>query len=272
MQRALLFSAVTLFVLYLFQPFGTQNDHSSFKYLRLSGYGLVTFCALLISGYLEIALSRMKLDGKFRTLLVPSLHIGLVAVFNHSYFVVAILGTWHWQNQSLFVFYTLAIGLFPVGFMYLVNRHSNTLITSAEATTAQAKTMIENADHPSFGPSSNITLVGENKDDLVQVSISQIVFIKSADNYCELNLRIDEKCSTKLLRCSLSKLIAQLPQGASLTRCHRSFAVNLDLVESCQGNAAGLQLSMQAGGFVVPVSRSYVDRIKQALPLAPKAC
>ena len=47
-QRALLFSGVTLFVLFLFQPFGTNNDISSYKYLRLSGYGLVTFCALLL--------------------------------------------------------------------------------------------------------------------------------------------------------------------------------------------------------------------------------
>jgi hypothetical protein len=118
MQRALLFSAVTLFVLFLFQPFGTHNDLLSYKYLRLSGYGLVTFCAFLISGALEISLTRQKLKRQYKVVVVPSLYIGMLAVFNHSYFVVAILGAWHWQNQLLFVFYTLAIGLFPIIFMF----------------------------------------------------------------------------------------------------------------------------------------------------------
>lgn len=267
LQRALVFSAVTLFVLFLFQPFGTHNDLISYKFLRLSGYGLVTFCAILLSGVLEIGLSRFKAKSQFQYLLIPSLYIGIVAVFNHSYFVVAILGSWHWQNQLLFVFYTLAIGLFPISFMYLVNRHSDTI-----SKPQQLDAVDSSAEGNITTQAKLITLSGENKDDNVQVALSDILFIKSADNYCELALLNEKSGSRKLLRCSLTSLLKQLPSDSQVLRCHRSYAVNLLLVKSWQGNAGGLQLTMQTGDVVVPVSRTYVDVIKQALSLVPKVC
>ena len=266
-RRALVFSAVTLFVLFLFQPFGTHDDLISYKFLRLSGYGLVTFCAFLLSGVLEIGLTRLKVKNQFQYLLIPSLYIGIVAVFNHSYFVVAILGSWHWQNQLLFVFYTLAIGLFPISFMYLVNRHSDTI-----SKPQQLDVVDSHSEGKITTQAKLITLSGDNKDDNVQVALSDILFIKSADNYCELALLDEISDSGKLLRCSLTNLLKQLPSDSQVFRCHRSYAVNMLLVRSWQGNAGGLQLAMQAGDVVVPVSRTYVDVIKQALSLVPKVC
>ncbi|MBB1471190.1 LytTR family transcriptional regulator [Pseudoalteromonas sp. SG41-5] len=266
-QRAMLFSVVTLVILFLFQPFGTHSDTISYKYLRLSGYGLVTFCALLLAGFIEILLSRRRLNSHIRKGLIATLYIGFVAVFNHSYFVVAILGVWHWQNQLLFVFYILAIGLFPIIFMFLVNRHS-VAITQSQPIALESS----QAKNARLTLEKQITLRGDNKDDIVQVSLSQILFIKSADNYCELGMLEDENCSRKLLRGSLTKLLKQLPADAQVVRCHRSYAVNLGLVKLWQGNAGGLQLTMQAGDLVVPVSRTYVEATKKALSFAPKAC
>jgi hypothetical protein len=272
-QRALLFSAVTLFVLFLFQPFGTDNDPMSYKYLRLSGYGLVTFCALLLAGALEIILTRLKLKNHFRWGIIPSLYIGIVAVFNHSYFVVAVLGSWHWQNQLLFVFYTLAIGLFPISFMVLVNRHSASIIAPQQVHIPETQTDSSNVTAISHTLKTKlITLTGDNKDDKIQVSLSQILFIKSADNYCELAILEDNIYSRQLLRCSLTSLLKQLPSNSQVFRCHRSYVVNLMLVESFTGNAGGLQLSMKSLDVMVPVSRSYVDAIKQALQLVPITC
>jgi DNA-binding LytR/AlgR family response regulator len=272
-QRALLFSGVTLFVLFLFQPFGTNNDISSYKYLRLSGYGLVTFCALLLSGAIEIGFARRRWSNTLRRMIIPSLYIVILAVFNHSYMVVAFLGSWHWQNQLLFVFYTLAIGLFPITFMVLVNRHSASIIAPQQVHIPETQTDSSNVTAISHTVQTKlITLTGDNKDDKIQVSLSQILFIKSADNYCELAILKDNIYSRQLLRCSLTSLLKQLPSNSQVFRCHRSYVVNLMLVESFTGNAGGLQLSMKSLDVMVPVSRSYVDTIKQALQLVPIAC
>lgn len=279
-QRALLFSSVTLFVLFVFQPFGTNNDTIPYKFLRLSGYGLVTFCALLLTGILEIGSIRLNINSRFRLMAIPCIYIGIISVFNHSYFVVAILGAWHWENQLLFFFYTCAIGLFPISFILLVNSHSKNPTSFAQVIGSKSESEDESeikninertANHKAV-PSLLFTLTGENKGDELQVSLSEILFIKSADNYCELAIMKDNKVSHKLLRCSLTRILKQLPEQTLVHRCHRSYAVNLALVELSTGNAGGLKLVMKPIGITVPVSRTYVDTIKQALLLIPEAC
>jgi len=273
-QRALLFSTVTLFVLFVFQPFGTNNHTVPFKFLRLSGYGLVTFCALLLSGILEISSTRLSINNRLRLMIIPCLYIGLVSVFNHSYFVVAIYGVWHWENQGLFFFYTFAIGLFPIIFIFLVNHHAkkSRLLSEIVEGESRANNSIENkADHEA-STSQVLTLTGDNKGDDLQISLSEVLFIKSADNYCEIAILKDNSVSHKLLRSSLISLLKQLPEKSLVHRCHRSYAVNLSLVELSTGNAGGLKLMMAPIGITVPVSRTYVDTIKQALSLIPEAC
>jgi hypothetical protein len=275
-QRAVLFSTVTLFVLFVFQPFGTNNHAIPYKFLRLSGYGLVTFCALLLSGALEIVSTRLKINNKFRLIVIPCIYIGTVSVFNHSYFVVAIFGNWYWQNQFLFVLYTLAIGIFPIIFIYLINHHARktTLVPQVievENTINNNKETLANIEPK---PPQQLTLTGENKGDKIQVALSQILYIKSADNYCELAVYNDKIVSHQLLRSSLTSILKQLPEKSLVLRCHRSYAVNLALVETSSGNAGGLKLVMNTVGVTVnvPVSRTYVGTIKQALLLVPKAC
>ena len=272
LRRAVLFSIVTLFVLFVFQPFGTNNHVIDYKYLRLSGYGLVTFCALLLSGALEIGIARLKLNRQLRQVIIPCIYIFFVSLFNHSYFVVSILGSWHWVNQGLFVLYTLAIGLFPITFVYLADYHvrkTNLLpeVGEQEGTEHNGNTV----DNLEVSPQL-VTLTGENKGDKLQLSISQLLFIKSADNYCEIAIMHGGKVSHQLLRSSLSSLLNQLPDESQVHRCHRSYAVNLELVETSTGNAGDLKLMMKSFGITVPVSRTYVEPIKQALSLVPEAC
>jgi len=125
-KRTALIAMLTLFILFVFQPFSTSNSTITFKFLRLSGYGIVTFCGLLLSGVIEIVLTKYLVSKKQRALVIPPLYIVIAAVFNHSYFVVAMLGSWHWQNQLLFVLIVSTIGLFPVIFLYLATRQINT--------------------------------------------------------------------------------------------------------------------------------------------------
>lgn len=277
-QRALLFSVVTLFVLFVFQPFGTNNSTMPYKFLRLSGYGLVTFCALLLSGTLEILLTRMRLTNRLRLLVIPCLYVSILAVFNHSYFVVSIMGAWHWQNQLLFILFTIAMGAFPIGLMYLVNHLTSKNSQPRQFTPTENKgdgnsnNNNESLVSKEIVESPLITLTGDNKSDELQLALSQLLFIKSADNYCELAIWANNKVSHKLLRSSLSRILKQLPTDSLIHRCHRSYAVNLALVELSTGNAGGLQLLMKPLGVTVPVSRSYVDAIKQVLLLVPKAC
>lgn len=206
--------------------------------------------------------------------MTTGIYIGITAVFNHSYFVVAMLGSWHWQNQLLFILYILAIGLFPISVIYLVNRYSNK-VTKPQQFIEEEKQLNnsnETLENNEADQSQLISLTGDNKGDKLQVSLSQLLFIKSADNYCELAILEGNKVNHKLIRSSLTNILKKLPDNLLVHRCHRSYAVNLALVELSTGNAGGLQLLMKPMGVTVPVSRTYVDAIKQALLLVPKVC
>jgi DNA-binding LytR/AlgR family response regulator len=167
----------------------------------------------------------------------------------------------------------LTIALFPISFMFLINRHAVSISSPQQegVVGSQSESKLNVSGHKA-GQLKLITLTGDNKDDNIQLTLSQILFIKSADNYCELAFLEDSLCIRKLLRCSLTSIIKQLPNNSQVYRCHRSYAVNILLVESSSGNAAGLQLSLKLLDDIVPVSRTYVDTIKQALHLTPKVC
>lgn len=268
-KRALLFSWVTVLVLFVFQPFGTYESELSYKYLRLAGYGFVTFFAIFITGMIEIELSVYRKKIRFYPQLITGLYVVIAALFNHSYFVVAIFDAWHWQNQMMFVFYVLAIAIFPVTIMYFLENRNEELSSVNDSMegniiTANPDEITENIDCRAV----EVTIAGENKADVLQLTLADIIVMKSADNYCEIFTKKDDVVSVNLLRISLSKALAQLPENKLIMRCHRSYVVNLSLVESSRGNANGLQLDMQLGDITVPVSRPYVGQVKQALLFA----
>lgn len=270
-KRALLFSICTVLVLFIFQPFGTYESQLSYKYLRLAGYGLATFFAVFLTGMIEIGLSKYLSKLRYYSLLVICLHIFIIALFNHAYFVVAIYDQWHWQNQLMFIVYVMAIAIFPFTIMYFYEKHSATTLNDNNP--AITKTYIDDIGGASEANQVSAPLVhitGENKTDALTVELTDLVLLKSADNYCEIITKKEDSISVNLLRVSLSKALAQLPPNKLIMRCHRSYGVNLSLVESSYGNANGLKLDMMVGDTTVPVSRAYVNSIKQALLVTPK--
>ena len=170
------------------------------------------------------------------------------------------------EIKRYFFVYTFAIGLLPIIFIFLVNHHVRKSTLLPEIVEDENR-----ADHEAVN-SQVLILTGDNKGDSFQITLSEILFIKSADNYCEIAIMKDNNVSHKLLRSSLISILKQLPEKSLVHRCHRSYAVNLASVELSTGNAGGLKLVMKPIGITVPVSRTYVDSIKQALLLIPEAC
>lgn len=265
-KRALLFAWVTVLVLFVFQPFGTYESELSYKYLRLAGYGFVTFFAVFLAGIIEIRLSAHRAKIPFYPQLIIALYIVIAALFNHSYFVVAIFNTWHLQNQLMFILYVSAIAIFPTTILYFRYRNNDEL----PATSPSSTKAIEPSETKEITIEPTIVeIVGENKSDILPVALHNIVLLKSADNYCEVVIKKEGAVAVSILRTSLSKILEQLPDNSGIVKCHRSFGVNLSLVESYQGNASGLKLKMQLGDTIVPVSRTYVTELKQALSFTP---
>jgi DNA-binding LytR/AlgR family response regulator len=73
--------------------------------------------------------------------------------------------------------------------------------------------------------STKIMLRGDNKLDILQISLSDLVSISSADNYVEISYLKEKELKKKLLRNTLKDLQQQVP---SLIKIHRSHLINPD--------------------------------------------
>ena len=61
---------------------------------------------------------------------------------------------------------------------------------------------------------------------------------------------------------TLSAVLDDLQQYENIFQCHRSFVVNLNNITSAQGNSNGYQLKLGKAPTTVPVSRTYVPKLR----------
>ncbi|GAA0300052.1 LytTR family DNA-binding domain-containing protein [Psychrosphaera haliotis] len=269
-KRAFFISFFTVAVLFIFQPFGTYESQDSFKYLKLTGYGLATFFAIIVSGLIELQLTRFKSQYRLYPVGILVMNLIIAAVFNHSYFVVAILEQWHWANQLMFVIYVSAIATFPLSIMYIQEqsrqgiKQEATQRTKTSSIEDQAKTLDPTNERANVH-TTGFTLYGDNKTEQLTLTIEELVYLKAADNYCDIYTYKNEMLHTTVLRIPLSRAIEQIPSNKGIIKCHRSYAVNLSFVKSSSGNANGLQLALNVTEENIPVSRTFVDATKQSL-------
>jgi hypothetical protein len=103
-----------------------------------------------------------------------------------------------------------------------------------------------------------VVLRGENKRDLLQLPLQDILYIETARNYVEVHYRQDGRVQKKLLRTTLKKIAGEHPK---LIQIHRSYLVNPGHITGWTGPKS-IKISTQE----IPVSDSYraqlVDHFK----------
>ena len=72
------------------------------------------------------------------------------------------------------------------------------------------------------------------------------------------------KLGRKEVQTTLSAVLDELDDYRNIFQCHRSFVVNLNskMVDSAKGNSNGYVLELGGGLATVPVSRSFVPKLK----------
>lgn len=111
---------------------------------------------------------------------------------------------------------------------------------------------------------NKIELSSENKSEKAELSFNNILSIKAADNYVEINYLHKEDIRKKLLRNSLKNIESQLKTYSNFVRCHRTFIVNLNNVKKLTKNYKGTFLELD-NKEQIPVSRHYLLKVKEQL-------
>lgn len=109
--------------------------------------------------------------------------------------------------------------------------------------------------------SDKIIFKGENKQDILHLHLSDLLYVQSAQNYVEFHYLEQGEIRKKTIRATLKKVQETIP---SLTRIHRFYLVNFDHFVSWKDKK-----NISLGVAVVPVSETYKKEVLSRLSTRP---
>ncbi len=91
----------------------------------------------------------------------------------------------------------------------------------------------------------------------------ELLFIESADNYAVINYTNKGRVKRYLIRNTLRNIECNL-ENTLVTRCHRSFLVNLQRAKVIRREKEGLFIELDAEGVIdIPVSKSFQKKVSE---------
>jgi hypothetical protein len=258
---SLLISFFIYFFLLIFKPFGLNETELNIPVFLL-GFLFITLGITLLSHFLFPFLFTSFFNPEKwnigKLLIFMFVQILLISILNWFYTGLFDLSLIKHPNLISFLFFTLAIGFFPVVFFVLfierylfsINQQTvNSLLGTLETKNIADTDMI-------------ITLISENKNEDFSIKLQDFICVKSEGNYVDVYFYDNNKnIENQLIRTTLVKLEKSLVNYKNIKRCHRSYLVNLDVIDKVSGNARNYSFHINNLSFSIPVSRNFSKEI-----------
>ncbi len=113
--------------------------------------------------------------------------------------------------------------------------------------------------------SKSIEIISENQNENLNLLISDIAFIRSADNYVEVTKRSGDEFRKVLVRSTLKNIEQQLKIYPNFVRSHRTCIVNSHYIEKLNRSFNQNWLRLKGIEEKIPVSRQYLLLVKGIL-------
>jgi DNA-binding LytR/AlgR family response regulator len=258
---------VALF-LYLFEPFGqdkTSNLH--WKLPVALGFGVVSlgiswlnfhFLPKILPDQIREENWKVKHEMLAVSWLIFTIGLGNF-IFSHFVSETEFSLLWAVQFQG----YTFLIGSIIAAFFFLFEQ--NWLLNRHLKAAQDMNQRLESVHTASRGTNDLLVLTSENEKEHIKIKNSNLIFIRSADNYVEIFRQKNESVDMILLRSSLKRIEDLLKTHPHIRRCHRAYLVNLNQIHRVVGDSQGYQLQFRNTPLTVPVSRNYAKEIRQTI-------
>jgi tetratricopeptide (TPR) repeat protein len=110
-----------------------------------------------------------------------------------------------------------------------------------------------------------IELIADNDKDKLVVKLIDLLFIEANDNYSAVHYNQNGNVKKVLIRSSLKRMYDQLTGFEQITRCHKSYVVNINNISKVTGNSQGYKLLVKDCDEEIPVSRSFPKELIQKI-------
>lgn len=255
--KTIVFTAVfALLFINLFEPFGSRDWYpgvSDIKYFAFSSL-------IILTGMLVVVISRLILTAYSRR------HD--VLYWKYALWILC-------EIVAMAIFYTLFAKFFPkdgverdlteIFQQSLINTALVLLLPYAISwlyfSWKDKSAMLDDMEkmRPADSRSKNLIAFPDEKGDLkISVMLENLLYIESADNYATIHYLNKSGISHFLLRNSLKWIEERYASETPLTRCHRSYIVNMDKVKILKKIKGGIVIEIDAERTPdIPVSKTY---------------
>lgn len=253
---------VTLF-LYVLRPFGIDYYSDNLLLICIE-FGIVTVFAGLSYDLFGIYILGLKKDLPSWTLwkwIVSAIFLILfISVCN--YLFMMYLMAWDgfsWHFFFRMIISTLVVGIFPIIFSGMLVQMNAYKLNHLQAENLQTNLIpIKTKVH-------TIVLPSDNKNQREFFPLDSLFYMEAMKNYVSICYEEEGTIEKVIFRDTIKRMEMQA-KGSPLIRCHRSFIVNINLIEKVAGNAQGLRLTLKGlPDFEVPVSRKYIPILKELM-------
>jgi hypothetical protein len=176
------------------------------------------------------------------------------------------------ETLVIIAFCSFAIGLywrFKYRSKYLAMELEETRLLNEELKKVQESKVHDSDDVQNNATSpvdSSLTLTGTTNES-VTLQISHLLYIEAVGNYVKVSHLRDNQVHADMLRATMKQMEETLQNYPMIVRCHRAFLVNLSQVEQIVSHSGSTQLIVKHCHESLPVSRSNMSTIKEALKL-----
>jgi LytTr DNA-binding domain len=277
---------IVFLIFYITQPFNINKLTPSLQLTYSLVYGAVTaVCLLLLTVVSPLLFSKMFNEDKWvvgKEVIFILVTIVLIAAFNLLVYQFLEEFTITFISFLKFLAATFFIGLLPISFSVLVkqkllldkykeisdNINDQLVEYKTEIPTANLEREVITDTKPvPVETKKMILLKGEGLDEKLELPEQDLWILATADNYIQITYRADEAIKTALFRSTLTKMEQQLAGFGNIVRCHRGYIINISKVEKTVATAQGLKLKLEQQEELIPVSKTYLDKVRALLKL-----
>lgn len=264
----LLCVAIVIFILAIFEPFNFRLNSLGQVWV-LVGFALLTMLVTSIAFVLLPKIFKRFYNpdkwttGKSLLNNVFFLIIMGIGVVCYDYFIVMKqLPEYFPMGFLVDLLAALTIGIIPLSIITIITQ--NNALKRNLNSSKEINQILSERINISPVKEDLITLNKSTKES-ISIRPEDILYMESEGNYVNVHYRQDEKVTYKQIRSTIKQMEETLQNHPMFIRCHRAFIVNINYISNAEGNAQGYQLTLSNVPLEIPVSRTYLKNIKDAL-------
>lgn len=249
-------SVGVFFFLFLFQPLHIDDLANREKYFLVIGLGVITF--------LSLSLNLLILPSLFPKILNGSAWNIKKEIFWELWilFTISVGYYLYYKSLKIMVFgfeviiKLILIAIVPTFILIILNRHRLLRVHLKLANELNLKLRENKAMADKL-----VHFVSDYQKDNLSLKVSQILLVRSANNYIEIFWKEGTEVKNQMVRCSLTKAEEIVRDNKFIFKCHRSYLANINYIDRIEGNSQGYRLFFENIDFPVPVSKNYAGKL-----------